>query len=33
VKLWAEKIRGQDKELVDPLIRRWLANAEQYGNV
>jgi ATP-dependent DNA helicase RecG len=33
VKLWAEKIRAQQKELVEPLIRRWLANAEQYGNV
>jgi ATP-dependent DNA helicase RecG len=33
VKVWAEKIRAQQPELVDPLIRRWLANAEQYGNV
>jgi ATP-dependent DNA helicase RecG len=33
IKLWAEKIRAQQPQLVDPLIRRWLANAEQYGNV
>jgi len=33
VKLWAEKIRAQQPELVEPLIKRWLANAEQYGNV
>lgn len=33
VKLWAEKIRAQQAQLVEPLIRRWLANAEQYGNV
>ena len=33
VKLWAEKIRAQEAQLVEPLIRRWLANAEQYGNV
>jgi len=33
VKLWAEKIRARQPERVDPLIRRWLANAEQYGNV
>jgi ATP-dependent DNA helicase RecG len=33
VKLWAEKIRAQQPELVQPLIHRWLANSEQYGNV
>ena len=33
VKLWAEKIRAQQPALVEPLIKRWLANAEQYGNV
>mgnify|MGYP006139219441 CR=1 FL=1 len=33
VKLWADKIRAQQKEIVEPLIRRWLPNAEQYGNV
>lgn len=33
VKVWAEKIRAQHREIVEPLIRRWLANAEQYGNV
>ena len=33
VKLWAEKIRAQQPELVEPLIHRWLANSEQYGNV
>ena len=33
VKLWAEKIRAQEAQLVEPLIKRWLANAEQYGNV
>ncbi len=33
VKLWAEKIRAQQTQLIEPLIRRWLANAEQYGNV
>lgn len=33
VKLWAEKIRAQQAHIVDPLIKRWIANAEQYGNV
>ena len=33
VKLWAEKIRAQQPELVDPLIRRWIAQAEQYASV
>ncbi|MES2606320.1 MAG: ATP-dependent DNA helicase RecG, partial [Pseudomonadota bacterium] len=33
VKVWAEKIRAQQPALVEPLIKRWLANAEQYGNV
>lgn len=33
VKLWAEKLRAQQPHIIDPLIRRWLANAEQYGNV
>jgi ATP-dependent DNA helicase RecG len=33
VKLWAEKIRAQQAHVVDPLIKRWIANAEQYGNV
>ena len=33
VKLWAEKIRAQQPELVDPLIRRWIAQAEQYAAV
>ena len=33
VKLWAEKVRAQHPALIDPLIKRWLANAEQYGNV
>lgn len=33
VKLWAEKIRAQQPELVDPMIRRWIASAEQYASV
>lgn len=33
IKLWAEKIRAQQPELIDPLIRRWLPQSEQYGNV
>jgi ATP-dependent DNA helicase RecG len=33
VKLWAEKIRAQQPALVDPLIRRWIAQAEQYASV
>jgi ATP-dependent DNA helicase RecG len=33
VKDWAERIRAQQPQLVEPLIRRWLADAEQYGNV
>jgi len=31
--VWAEKIRAQQPQLVEPLIKRWLANAEQYGSV
>lgn len=33
VKQWAETIRAQQPQLVDALIQRWLAQAEQYGNV
>ena len=33
VKTWADKIRARHPEVIDPLIKRWLANAEQYGNV
>jgi ATP-dependent DNA helicase RecG len=33
VKLWAEKIRAQQPQIIEPLIRRWLATVEQYGNV
>lgn len=33
VKRWAEKIRMDQPELVEPLIKRWLGDAEQYGNV
>jgi ATP-dependent DNA helicase RecG len=33
IKLWAEKIRAQQPELVEPLIRRWIAHAERYGSV
>jgi len=33
IKLWAEKIRAQQPELVDPLIQRWLAQSEQYASV
>jgi ATP-dependent DNA helicase RecG len=33
VKLWAEKIRAQQPQLIDPLIRRWIAQAEQYAAV
>ncbi|MFZ9583561.1 MAG: ATP-dependent DNA helicase RecG [Pseudohongiellaceae bacterium] len=32
VKDWAERIRAQHPQRVEPLIRRWLAGAEQYGN-
>jgi ATP-dependent DNA helicase RecG len=33
IKEWAETIRAQYPEFVEPLIKRWLANAERYGNV
>lgn len=33
IKIWAERIRQHHPELIDPLIVRWLAQAEQYGNV
>ena len=33
IKLWAEKIKAQNPELVEPLIKRWLAGSEQYGHV
>jgi len=33
VRQWGEKIRAAHPALVDPLIRRWLAQAEQYANV
>lgn len=33
VKLWAETIRSTQPELVEPLIQRWLADAEQYAAV
>lgn len=33
VRIWAGKIRAAQPELVEPLIRRWLANAEQYASV
>jgi ATP-dependent DNA helicase RecG len=33
IKTWAEIIRAEHPEFVEPLINRWLANAEQYGNV
>jgi len=33
VRIWAGKIRAAQPELVDPLIRRWLANTEQYAAV
>jgi ATP-dependent DNA helicase RecG len=33
IKIWAEKIRAQQPELIEPLIKRWVLNAERYGNV
>ena len=33
IKLWAEKIRADSPDLIDPLIKRWLAGSEQYGHV
>lgn len=33
VKLWSEKIKAEKPELIEPLIERWLAGSEQYGNV
>ncbi|MDT8398782.1 MAG: ATP-dependent DNA helicase RecG [Pseudomonadales bacterium] len=33
VRTWAQTIRREQPRLIAPLIRRWLANAEEYGNV
>ncbi len=33
VKQWAEYIRQEEPELIEPLIQRWLSQAEQYGQV
>jgi ATP-dependent DNA helicase RecG len=33
IKIWAEKIRAESPELIEPLIKRWLAGSEQYGHV
>jgi len=33
VKLWSEKIRSSHPDLIEPLIKRWLAGSEQYGHV
>jgi len=33
VQQWGEWIRARRPELVEPLIRRWLAQSERYGNV
>jgi len=33
IKLWSEQIRTHQPELIEPLIKRWLAGSEQYGHV
>jgi ATP-dependent DNA helicase RecG len=33
IKLWAERIKAQHPELIEPLIKRWLAGSAQYGHV
>ena len=33
VKLWSEKIKTSHPGFIEPLIKRWLAGSEQYGNV
>ncbi len=33
VKLWSEKIKISHPGFIEPLIKRWLAGSEQYGNV
>lgn len=33
VKLWSEKIKTSHPDFIEPLIKRWLAGSEQYGNV
>ncbi len=33
VKLWAKKIKTDNPEFIEPLIKRWLAGSEQYGHV
>jgi ATP-dependent DNA helicase RecG len=33
IKLWAEQIRAECPDLIEPLIKRWLAGSEQYGHV
>ena len=33
VKKWAEFLRSQHKDNVEPLINRWLAGKNRYGNV
>src|SRR5690606_3899642 len=33
VKIWAEKIRARHPERIGPLVKRWLAENQRYGNV
>jgi ATP-dependent DNA helicase RecG len=33
IKVWAEKIRAEHPELIEKLIKRWLADSQHYGNV
>jgi ATP-dependent DNA helicase RecG len=33
IKLWAEKIQAQEPKFIEPLIRRWLSGARDYGHV
>jgi len=33
IKMWSETIKAQHPELIEPLIKRWLAGSEQYGHV
>jgi len=33
IKLWSEKIKAEQPELIELLIKRWLAGSEQYGHV
>jgi len=33
IKLWAETLKAERPDLIEPLIKRWLAGSEQYGHV